>query len=277
MKSTDLQTPINPSQASDDPQVQRDTANSTTVQIEEEDEDELAPAFISLAFRAQPSEAVRIFCGPETEMVRSRQADPNAGPLEVLGHRIRSQYAPPSRIQLQNDLDTNSGIQKALAIQQALLEDVLLEVNKFCQEHKWLRGIHQFLKNWGPQKLEPMQSWPASRYLRLITELESWQSRSSEVPTMLLTENLLLHLNCDCVQTDIACFFSPVTQLADVKKDILDQLKSVRHSQSQELIKDLSEFIEVLQNISTDIQTIAKCSQKVGIWVCDSELKDLPD
>ncbi|XP_072466221.1 dynein heavy chain domain-containing protein 1 isoform X6 [Notamacropus eugenii] len=257
MKSTDLQTPINPSQASGEPQVQRGTANSTTVPIEEEDEEELAPAFISFVLRAQPSEAVRIFCGPETEMVRSRRADPNAGPLEVLGHRIRSQYAPPSRIQLQNDLDTNSGIQKALAIQQALLEDMLLEVNKFCQEHKWLRGIHQFLKNWGPQKLESMQSWPAMRYLKLITELESWESRGSEVPTMLLTENLLLHLNCNCVQTDI------VTQLADVKKDVMAQLKSVRYNQSQELIKELSEFVQVLQNMSADIQTIAKCSQKL--------------
>uniref|UniRef100_A0A4X2K2J9 Dynein heavy chain domain 1 n=1 Tax=Vombatus ursinus TaxID=29139 RepID=A0A4X2K2J9_VOMUR len=193
------------------------------------------------------NKSVRIFCGPETEMVRSRQADPSAGPLVVLGHRIRAQYAPPSRIQLQNDLDTNDKIQKALAIQQALVEDMLLEVNKFCQDHRWLRSIHQFLKKWGPQKLKLMQSWPAARYTKLITELESWQSQVSEVPTMLLTENLLLHINCNCVQTDIGEFSSSL---------------SVRYNQSQELIKELSEFIQVLQNISADIQTIARCSQK---------------
>uniref|UniRef100_A0A4X2K820 Dynein heavy chain tail domain-containing protein n=1 Tax=Vombatus ursinus TaxID=29139 RepID=A0A4X2K820_VOMUR len=125
---------------------------------------------------------------------------------------------------------------------------MLLEVNKFCQDHRWLRSIHQFLKKWGPQKLKLMQSWPAARYTKLITELESWQSQVSEVPTMLLTENLLLHINCNCVQTDIGEFSSSL---------------SVRYNQSQELIKELSEFIQVLQNISADIQTIARCSQKL--------------
>ncbi|XP_043849749.1 dynein heavy chain domain-containing protein 1 [Dromiciops gliroides] len=219
--------------------------------------------------RAQPNEAVRIFCGPETDMVRSWHNDPSAGPLEVFGHRIRAQYAPPSRIQLQNDLDTNVGIQKSLAIQKALLEDMLQEVNKFCQDHKWLRSIHQFLKNWGPQKLEPMQSWPAARYLRLLTKLESWQGQVLGVPTKLLTENMLLHLSCNCVQTDI------VSQLIDVKKDILDQLNSVRYNESQELIKELSEFVQVLQNISADIQTIAKCSQK--LTEANEKSEDLED
>ncbi|XP_056651091.1 dynein heavy chain domain-containing protein 1 [Monodelphis domestica] len=258
MKPTEFQTSLLPSQATSDKSQRESRSNSTSAPIEDEDEDEILPAFISLAFRSQPNEAVRIFCGPETEMVRSRRSDPSAGPLEVYGHRIRSQYAPPSRIQLQNDLNTNHGIQTALTIQQALLEDMLLEANMFCNDHKWLRGIHQFVKNWGPQKLEPMRGWTAAKYMELLTKLDSWQSQLKGVPTMLLTKNMLLHLNFNCVQTDL------VSHLADVKMDILAQVNNERYTQNQELMKILSEYVQVLQNISANIRTIAKYSQKLA-------------
>uniref|UniRef100_F7FRE2 Dynein heavy chain domain 1 n=1 Tax=Monodelphis domestica TaxID=13616 RepID=F7FRE2_MONDO len=227
-------------------------SNSTSAPIEDEDEDEILPAFISLAFRSQPNEAVRIFCGPETEMVRSRRSDPSAGPLEVYGHRIRSQYAPPSRIQLQNDLNTNHGIQTGLNY-----PDMLLEANMFCNDHKWLRGIHQFVKNWGPQKLEPMRGWTAAKYMELLTKLDSWQSQLKGVPTMLLTKNMLLHLNFNCVQTDLGEFSFPLM-------DILAQVNNERYTQNQELMKILSEYVQVLQNISANIRTIAKYSQKLA-------------
>ncbi|XP_031817944.1 dynein heavy chain domain-containing protein 1 isoform X2 [Sarcophilus harrisii] len=257
MKTADPQTPVNLPQASDEAQTGGSTTNTSTMLVEEEDEEELDSALISLALRAQSNEAVRIFCGPETEMVRSRKPDSSARPLEVLGHRIRSQYAPPSRIQLQIDLDTNDGIQKALATQKTLVEDMLLEVKKFCQNYKWLRNIHQFLKNWGPQKLESIENWSATRYQRLLTDLESWQNRVSEVPTELFTENLLLRLNCNCVQTDIGSL------LKNVKDDILAQVNSVRDTECEELMNELSEFVEVFQNIFDDIQTITKCFQKL--------------
>lgn len=57
---------------------------------------------------------------------------------------------------------------------------------------------------------------------------------------------------------------SSESKLESIRKDILAQVQSECWSRSQQLMKELTDFIEVFQTINSDIHAIARCSQKVG-------------
>ncbi|KAK2498232.1 hypothetical protein MC885_015136 [Smutsia gigantea] len=57
---------------------------------------------------------------------------------------------------------------------------------------------------------------------------------------------------------------SSESKLASIRKDIFVQVQSECRSRSQQLITELSGFMEVFQTISSDIHTIAQCSQKLN-------------
>lgn len=54
------------------------------------------------------------------------------------------------------------------------------------------------------------------------------------------------------------------SKLESIRKDILAQVQNECWSRSQQLMKELTVFMEVFQAINSDIHTIAQCSQKVG-------------
>lgn len=54
------------------------------------------------------------------------------------------------------------------------------------------------------------------------------------------------------------------SKLESIRKDILAQVQNECWSRSQQLMKELTDFMEVFQAINSDIHTIAQCSQKVG-------------
>lgn len=54
------------------------------------------------------------------------------------------------------------------------------------------------------------------------------------------------------------------SKLESIRKDILAHVQSECRSRSQHLMKELTDFIKVFQNINSDIHAIARCSQKVG-------------
>lgn len=73
-------------------------------------------------FHGKPSDAVRLFCGPNVGYVWPWKSHAITNVLEVRGHRLRGQYLHPNYDHVQEDLNKNAGIQQALAVQQALLE-----------------------------------------------------------------------------------------------------------------------------------------------------------
>lgn len=57
---------------------------------------------------------------------------------------------------------------------------------------------------------------------------------------------------------------SSESKLESIRKDILAQVQNECWSRSQQLMKELADFIKVFQTVISDIHSIAQCSQKVG-------------
>nr|KAF6394612.1 dynein heavy chain domain 1 [Molossus molossus] len=206
----------------------------------------------------QPGDAVHIFCGPNIGLVWPWKSHTTTEALEVRGYRLRGQFLPPNYKQLQEDLDNNPRIQQALTTQQALLKDMLWEVQGFCRKYHWMPGIYEFLQTWGPQKLESMRGCPIKNYVMLVSRLNIWKACVSNMPIELITKGNLLLLSCHNIQADIK------SKLESIRMDILAHVQSECRSRSQHLMKELTEFIEVFQNINSDIHAIARCSQKLN-------------
>lgn len=73
-------------------------------------------------FHGKPSDAVHLFCGPNVGFVWPWKSHAITDVLEVRGHRLRGQYLHTNYNHVQEDLNNNTRIQQALAVQQALLE-----------------------------------------------------------------------------------------------------------------------------------------------------------
>uniref|UniRef100_A0A8D0TEF1 Uncharacterized protein n=1 Tax=Sus scrofa TaxID=9823 RepID=A0A8D0TEF1_PIG len=135
---------------------------------------------------------------------------------------------------------------------------MLQEVQDFCRDHHWMAGIYEFLRAWGPQKLESMRGCPIKNYVMLVSRLSDWQTRVASVPTEVITKGRLLLLSCHEVRGEME------SQLASIRKDILEQVQSECRRGSQQLIAELTDFLKAFQSISSDIHAIAWCSQKLN-------------
>lgn len=209
-------------------------------------------------FHGKPSDAVRLFCGPNVGYVWPWKSHAITNVLEVRGHRLRGQYLHPNYDHVQEDLNKNAGIQQALAVQQVLLEDMRQEVQEFCNKQQWVEDIYEFLKAWNSQKLEDLRGSPISDYVKLVRKLKNWQERVSNMPVELLTKSKLLLLSGRDVQEELE------SKLNNLRKNILEQVKDECWSRNQQLMKKLTEFLQVFQTINLDIHAIAQCSQKVS-------------
>ncbi|XP_057605338.1 dynein heavy chain domain-containing protein 1 [Hippopotamus amphibius kiboko] len=227
--------------------------------FEEEDEEEDSDTdFMMPKFQGQPSDAVDIFCGPNIGLVWPWKSHTITEALEVCGHRLRGQYLPPDYKQLQEDLDNSPRIQQALAVQQALLEGMLQEVQEFCRDHHWMTGIYEFLQAWGPQTLEAMRGCPIRNYVMLVSRLNGWQARVSRIPMELITKGRLLLLSCHDIRMEME------SKLVSIRKDILEQVQDECQSRSQQLITELTDFMKAFQTVDSDIRAIAWCSRKLN-------------
>uniref|UniRef100_A0A8C8VX39 Dynein heavy chain domain-containing protein 1 n=1 Tax=Peromyscus maniculatus bairdii TaxID=230844 RepID=A0A8C8VX39_PERMB len=240
LQSTDLRTSKDPLYSEDD-----------------KDQDSNAE-FLMPKFHGKPSDAVRLFCGPNVGFVWPWKSHAITDVLEVRGHRLRGQYLPPNYNHVQEDLDNNARIQQALAVQQALLEDMLQEVQEFCNEQQWVEGIYEFLTAWDPQKLEDLRGSPIKDYVVLVNQLKVWQKRVSNMPVQLLTKGKLLLLSGHNVQAELE------SKLDNLRKNILAQVQSECWSRNQQLMTELTDFLRVFQTINSDIHAIAQCSQKLN-------------
>ncbi|KAM4846327.1 dynein heavy chain domain-containing protein 1 [Thomomys bottae] len=228
---------------------------------EEDNEEDVDPdtEFQLPKFHSQSINAVRMFCGPSIGFVLpwKSQAD-RSDILEVCGHRIRGHYLPNNYDQLQVDLDNSFRIQHALTIQKALLKDMLWEVQEFCREHEWVTVIYEFLNAWGPKKLEGFRGCAVKDYIALVTSLNVWHTQVSEMSVELLTKGKLLLLSCQDIQRQLK------SGLDKIRRDLLRQVQDECWKRSKKLISDLNDYVHIFQTISSDIHTIARCSQKLN-------------
>ncbi|KAM7329095.1 hypothetical protein ACRRTK_010708 [Alexandromys fortis] len=240
VQSTDMRTSMDPLNSEDD-----------------KDQDSNAE-FLMPKFHGKPSDAVHLFCGPNVGFVWPWKSHAITDVLEVRGHRLRGQYLHTNYNHVQEDLDNNTRIQQALAVQQALLEDMLQEVQEFCSEQQWAEGIYQFLKAWDPQKLENLRGSPIKDYVVLVSQLKDWQERVSNMPVQLLTKGKLLLLSGHDVQAELE------SKLSSMRKNILAQVQSECWSRNGQLMTEMTHFLQAFQTINSDIHAIAQCSQKLN-------------
>ncbi|XP_044881349.1 dynein heavy chain domain-containing protein 1 isoform X10 [Mauremys mutica] len=222
-------------------------------EADKEGPEALAPESPDELLQSLPAE---VLCGQEPQLVHHLDLKVIRG-LEVSGHRLRSQYPAPSREQLEQDLLSDSSIQEALASQRALLAEALSETQEICKQHTWVAEIHSFAHSWSPKQLELMKGWPAGKYVQRVVQLRAWAECVREVPSMVITCNRLLLVDCSSVQQEI------VPLLDSVIKEILSLLLSETSQRSEILISQLGGVVQLYQSVSTDIFTIAKCSQKL--------------
>ncbi|XP_039385639.1 dynein heavy chain domain-containing protein 1 isoform X3 [Mauremys reevesii] len=137
------------------------------------------------------------------------------------------------------------------------LEEALSETQEICKQHTWVAEIHSFAHSWSPKQLELMKGWPAGKYVQRVVQLRAWADCVREVPSMVITCNRLLLVDCSSVQQEI------VPLLDSVIKEILSLLLSETSQRSEILISQLGGVVQLYQSVSTDIFTIAKCSQKL--------------
>uniref|UniRef100_A0A8D2AZ43 Uncharacterized protein n=1 Tax=Sciurus vulgaris TaxID=55149 RepID=A0A8D2AZ43_SCIVU len=131
-------------------------------------------------------------------------------------------------------------------------------VQEFCRDHHWITDIYKFLQSWGPQKLEDMRGCPIKDYVKLVSCLNDWQTRVSNMPIELLTKGKLLLLSCHNIKAELE------SKLDSTKKDILAQVQHESQIRSQKLMAELTDFVRVFQIINSDIHAIAQCSQKLN-------------
>lgn len=92
---------------------------------------------------------------------------------------------------------------------------MLREVQEFCRDHHWMKGIYEFLQAWGPQKLESMRGCPVKSYAMLVSCLNGWRARVSSIPVELITKGRLLRLSCRDIQVEMGeCCLTPLLSFA---------------------------------------------------------------
>ena len=89
-------------------------------------------------------------------------------------------------------------------------------------------------------------------------------SSSSGFPFNLLSLQPLLDAPWALQPLTPHSLLSSESKLVNIRKDILEQVQNECQSRSQQLITELTGFMKAFQTISSDIHSIAWCSQKVG-------------
>lgn len=66
-----------------------------------------------------------------------------------------------------------------------------------------MTGIYEFLQAWESQKLESIKGCPIKNYMMLVSCLNIWQARVSNIPNELITKGKLLLLSCHDVRAEM--------------------------------------------------------------------------
>ncbi|XP_069041728.1 dynein heavy chain domain-containing protein 1 isoform X2 [Lepisosteus oculatus] len=184
------------------------------------------------------------------------------GPLRVRGQRLKAQYYPLSRCQLEWHLSLNPEVQEAEREQERMIKKALSEVQQFCKEHSWLSDIHHFISLWSPKCLEGLRGCTASQYDERIQVIRGWTDKVKTVPQKFTTTNKIMTVECIDVQK-----IEPV--LCSIHGDILSLLTSEVEQRSETWMLELKRAVGTLRVANADFSAFAqyvsmvKCYQKM--------------
>ncbi|KAM4045601.1 dynein heavy chain domain-containing protein 1 [Anomaloglossus baeobatrachus] len=181
---------------------------------------------------------------------------PKLGLLKIEGHQQSAHYLPLNFQALPHMLHMDSSIQEAREKLHRLVEESLLEVGAFCEEHAWLSDIHRYVQSWSPQSLENLQGSSSGDYEDLILKVQHWERRVRGLKDSITTS--LIEVSCELLHT----LTGP--GLAGILQDILVLLTSEVADKSHSLICDLSQALEIFRGVSTEISSFSQCAQKVA-------------
>ncbi|XP_073421185.1 dynein heavy chain domain-containing protein 1-like isoform X2 [Dendrobates tinctorius] len=181
---------------------------------------------------------------------------PKLGELKIEGRQQRAHYLPLNFQSLAHMLHVDGSIQEAREKLQRLLEDSLLEVRAFCEEHSWLSDIYLYVQSWSPHILENLRGRSAQDYEDLILKLQQWEQQVHGLNDYVTTA--MMEVSCELLHT----LTGP--GLAIILQDILVLLTSEVDDKSHSLICDLSQALEIFRGVSTEISSFSKCAHKVA-------------
>ncbi|KAJ7995608.1 hypothetical protein DPEC_G00246350 [Dallia pectoralis] len=182
-----------------------------------------------------------------TGVTESEEKDSEQTTLRIEGQRLREQYYPLSRKQLERQLRLNSEAEEVQKEQTRIIQEAHLEIQQICETRSWLVDIHLLTSEWSPGSLESMRGMPASHYEEHIQKVRVWSDRVRMVPASLTTTNNLLTVNCSHIQENIA----PL--LNSIEEDILTLLIEELKLRSENLIVELTGAVEGLRVEHTDL------------------------
>ncbi|XP_066445025.1 dynein heavy chain domain-containing protein 1 isoform X2 [Eleutherodactylus coqui] len=180
---------------------------------------------------------------------------PMPGGRRTEGQQQRAHYLPLNLQPLHCMLHSDCIIQKAREQLQRLLQDSLVDVLALCGELVWLSDIHRYVQSWTPHNLKMLRGSSARDYEDLILKLQQWEHQVCGLKDCRSTA--MLEVSCELIRTQTG------RGLGCMLRDVLTLLTSEVANNSQSLICELSQALEVFRGVSTEISSFAMCTHKV--------------
>ncbi|XP_036412646.1 dynein heavy chain domain-containing protein 1 [Colossoma macropomum] len=176
---------------------------------------------------------------------------PKRTSLRVQGQRVRGQYYPLSRKQLEWHLRLHARTQDIEKEQARITQEAHQEIQQLCEQHSWLVDTHLFSTQWSTASLESMRGWPAVKYKEHIQKVHLWRDGVSAMRPAFTTSNKLLTVTCSRIQEKL------VPLLTTIEEDSLKLMSDELQLHSANLTSKLKKVIERLRREPTDLSDFA--------------------
>ncbi|KAL7831592.1 hypothetical protein AOLI_G00291400 [Acnodon oligacanthus] len=197
--------------------------------------------------------SIREPCLPSTtNLVLSKRTS-----LRVQGQRVRGQYYPLSRKQLEWHLRLHVRTQEIEEEQERITQEAHQEIEQLCEQHSWLVDTHLFTTRWSTASLESMRGWPAIKYKEHIQKVHFWRDGVFTMPLVFTTSNKLLTVTCSHIQEKL------VPLLTTIEEDSLKLMSDELQLHSANLTSELKKVVERLRREPTDLSDFANYAAMV--------------
>ncbi|XP_067287609.1 dynein heavy chain domain-containing protein 1 [Pseudorasbora parva] len=184
--------------------------------------------------------------------------------LRVQAQRERGHYQPLPRRLLEWNLKVHVGTQEIQNEQEKIAQDAITEVQRLCESHSWLIGVHLFTRQWGSASLETLRGCSPLRYEELIKKLHFWMDKVHSMPQFFTSSNKLFIFEFSKTLNDIC------SRLITIDEDVLKLLCEDLQIRSENLTSQLKRAVEVMDSEPntlhkfTVFSNMVKCSEKMS-------------
>ncbi|KAL6470881.1 hypothetical protein MHYP_G00195310 [Metynnis hypsauchen] len=171
--------------------------------------------------------------------------------LRVQGQRVRGQYYPLSRKQLEWHLRLHVRTQEMEEEQKRIIQEAHQEIQQLCEQHSWLVDTHLFTTRWSTASLESMRGWPATKYKEHIQKVHFWRDGAFAMPPAFTTSNKLLTVICSHIPEKL------VPLLTTIEEESLKLMSDELQLHSANLTSELKNVVKKLRREPTDLSDFA--------------------